>query len=263
MSERSKPVVSPTDSVPRVSLPYWWSDALARVMEKIPKARDDNDLKKIMAEHGALGKRLSDELQRQRDAASFVPGPGLSLDGDDALQAEFLAMVRREMARSPSFHKLMMRVNAEPNEKYKVTVHLSEKSEHAFDNFRGGGEQDIDMGDVRLLPVNPLLGYPSSSTQGELLAHAMAEARAGTEWQSADVYQKAHAEGIVAGNAFRRDLGQPGERPAPPGDVVTNVAGARFPYTNGYSEVFYPAEDGRIKEIRRINPPGQPSIEYR
>ena len=250
--------VAPQDSVPSLQVPAWWAAAQARVMDKIRNAKVMGDVYAALLEMAQNGQKLSKEMDRRRDAFNFTPGPGLTLEGDAAQQAALLTMIKREMVRSPSFHKLMMEINSDRNPDNQLKLIVWEKNrEEDNDKYMGRGVQGIDMEDIGRYPANPIPGSPSASTQGEHLVHALAEARAGMLIYTPDpdrTFERAHVVGIDAQNAFRRDLGQPGERRMPPDDGDNHRAGSVITYSNGYREIVRRDIDGKVIGIEREEP---------
>lgn len=202
-------------------------------------------------------------LQRQKDAASFAPGPGLKITGDGggpaspADQKAFLDMVRREMATSPSFHRLMLTINAD--KRYPVTVVLGRNQtqltvdSYDSDTAAKPGLQEVDLADFQRLPVDPPSAFPNAITQGEALAHSMAEAYEGAN--STGSYGAAHAVGISAQNQYRDDRGQQGHRLPPPDDSRKTADGVRFTYWANEKLVHmeeWKVTKGNIRDIERI-----------
>jgi len=197
------------------------------------------------------------ETDRRVAAASFTPGPGLALKGSPAHQTKFLNIVRREMAVSPSFFNLMQSLNGDVRHRLEVTV--SRNSDFLMDSFDSvytAGQQEVDLADLEMLPANPPADFPHAATRGEILAHAMAEARGGAQGED---YKRAHDIGIKAQNDYRDDRGQKGHRGE--GGVERNAAGNRtINYDNGYWEVWV-MDGSRITRVDRHHgtpPPPRP-----
>jgi hypothetical protein len=179
----------------------------------------------------------------QLTAQNFSPGPGLTLNGNAALQTEYLDMVRREMARSPSFNKLMLELNRDTA--HPVEVRLTRDGVgtfmDSFDSEYTPGQQEVDMADLEFFPADPPPDHPSAITSGEILAHAMAEARQGALKEERG---PAHQTGIDAQNRYRDDRGQSGHRrhrldDGREADGGLNDAGNwEVRYDNGYNEVW-------------------------
>ena len=198
---------------------------------------------------------MAQRAQRVADAEAFVPGLGLKLKGAPADQQLFLKMVRREMIVSPSFHALMMAMNRDAAHPVEVTASQNQPVfVDSFDSQFTAGQQEVDLADLRGFPPNPLSGFPDAVTRGELLAHSMAEARAGAQ---GDEYASAHEAGIKAQNDYRDDRGQHGHRQ----DITipVNAAGnLDVRYDNGYNEVWV-REEGAIRKIDRHLPYAPPA----
>lgn len=251
--------VAPQDAVPSLRVPAWWDAAQARVLDKIRNAKDMGQVYAALLELAENGTKLSKEMDRRRDAANFTPGPGIVLEGDPAQQAAFLAMIKREMVRSPSFHRLVMQINSDTASDRQLKLILWENNrQEDTDAYVERGVQGFDMADLRAYPADPLPDMPSASIQGEHLAHALAEARAGTLISTPNpdrTFERAHVEGIQAQNEFRRDLGQPGERRMPPDDGDNHRVGSVITYSNGYREIVRRDLDGNVIGIQRDPPP--------
>ena len=194
---------------------------------------------------------FASRAERIAAAEAFTPGPGLKLKGSPNDQKVFLDMVKREMVTSPSFSALMLAMNRDAAHPVEVTLGRNQRGVFmdSFDSQFTAGQQEIDLADLKKLPRDPPAGYPDAVTQGELLAHAMAEARVGAE---GDEYSPAHEAGIKAQNDYRDDRGQSGHRkdirlePNRAGNLDVN-------YDNGYSEVWVRSE-GRLIEVNRYRP---------
>jgi hypothetical protein len=136
--------------------------------------------------------------------------------GSAADQAAYLHMTRREMLTSPTFAKTMNEINAD--KAHPVTVNVGRDMKNVrLDVDRGNGRQDIDLADFDKLPVSPNAKNPHGITQGEVLSHAMREARERAKDPKAD-HEKAHAAAIKEENQYRKDIGQTSFRKAPPDD---------------------------------------------
>jgi hypothetical protein len=228
--------VSGQSNLPSLPLPSWFTAERKRSLDKLEAARkralDQVGRADNVAEQAVVWKELirkqeeyARELKRQQTALTFTPGDGLELAGDQAQQDAFLEMLRREMARSPTFHDLMLRINQDRQHPLYIQV-FGTNTMAIFDNFVGAGAHVIDMADFAKVPVDPPPGFPEAATQGEWLAHAMAEARTGataTVPQS-QLYLYAHTMGIDAGNAYRRDRGQEAMRTRTDSATPTQVS---------------------------------------
>ena len=120
-----------------------------------------------------------------------------------------------------------------------------------FDSAAGFvGQQRIDLADVEMLPVHPPGDKPSAFTQGEILVHAMAEARQGA---LGDEYEDAHLAAINAQNVYRDERGQAGHRRPPPDDGGYNSVGHwDMTYDNQYSEVWVISAPNTIGRVNRF-----------
>jgi len=245
-------------------LPSWYAaerqrslDKLAaaqkRALDQVGRAATEAEQGAVWSELGRKEQEFSREMERQQNALNFTPGDGLELAGDQAQQQIFLEMLRREMARSPSFHDLMLRINKDAQ--HPLYIHVYGTNTMAiFDNFVGKGAHVIDMADFAKVPVDPPAGFPEAATQGEWLAHAMAEARTGataTVPQS-QLYLYSHTMGIDAGNAYRRDRGQEAMRTrtdsATPSQVTVTYARNGTPV---YRETFDRDSQNNVTRVGR------------
>lgn len=142
------------------------------------------------------------------NSATFTPAGGLKFapGSKPADQAAFLHMTRREMLTSPSLAKTMNEINAD--KAHPVTVNVGRDMKNVrLDVDRGGGRQDVDLADFDKLPVSPTAQNPHGITQGEVLAHAMREARERAIDPNSD-HEKAHDLAIKEENKYRKDIGQ-------------------------------------------------------
>ena len=206
---------------------------------------------------GALNAAMSDgglsqsELAQVRrlHAASFTPRDGLTINGSARDRATALHALRRAMLNSPSFHASMMTLNDDAT--HPVTLNVGRYQPGVvLDQFNGGGEQTLDLADLEKLPESAPAEHPSATTQGQLLAHMMTEARQGA---LGDGYLPAHQTAIAAENQFRADIGQPGRRLIPPADAP-NVRDAIFTeLDNGYRE-YMKINAANIDRIERHEP---------
>ena len=153
--------------------------------------------------------------QKQLDriaAAQFKPGPGLNIDVVPAeksaeYQASYLRAVRRTMMESPSFAKNMNEIN---NGTPPVKILLGRNLPNRLDSFNEGKQQILDLSDLEKIPATPPLIHPESTTQGQVLSHAMREAQEAAKQQlhgQPDV-DAAHKAAVKAENEYRADIGQ-------------------------------------------------------
>jgi hypothetical protein len=201
--------------------------------------------------------RETPESKRRRDAASFRPGDGLSVVGTPNAQARFAKMVRREMRRSPAFHELMLKINADKAN--PVTLTLSWKdSKVRVDSFASRkyavGHQEIDLADLEQFPLDPPADHPNAITRGEILMHAMAEAHAGSLGHKD--FDTAHEFAITAQNTIRAERGQEGRRVPGKERVRSEDGVVEMDYDNGYSEEWIPnrGDPLSIGRIDRFEP---------
>jgi len=256
-----------SNQLSHLPMPPWWEAARKSSIEKrnaaqksafgkIASAANEADQKAAMSELGKHEKVLAEEFERQNNAAAFAPGVGLNLAGSAADQQAFLDMVRREMARSKSFHDLMMAINSDAAHPVHIELY-PQNTLQVFDAFFGYGAQGVDMVDFAQLPVDPPPGRPEAMTQGENLAHSMAEAQAGTRLQMIKerAYPLAHADGITAGNAYRLDRGQQSARSS---EVVSGLQ-ITFDYEAGgktiYRETVTRDQAGNVTGVSGKNVP--------
>lgn len=190
------------------------------------------------------------EAERRQRVEAFTPGPGLTLTSKKpADQRKFLTMLRREMLRSRSFSALVFSINA--NTTNPVTMDLGRNQRGVFvDSFDadrvGPGHQRVDMNDLEKVPVEPPAAFPDAVTQGEILAHSLAEANAGATTD----FRGAHEAGVHAQNAYRDDRGQKGH--LSPDMFELNASGnLDFMYDNKYIETWV-IRDSNLVRIDRI-----------
>ncbi len=153
--------------------------------------------------------------QKQLDrigAAQFKPGPGLQLDVVPAeksaeYQASYLRAVRRTMMESPSFAKNMNEIN---NGTPPVKILLGRNLPNRLDSFNEGKQQILDLSDLEKMPATPPLIHPESTTQGQVLSHAMREAQeaAKQKLHGQPDLEAAHKAAVKAENEYRADIGQ-------------------------------------------------------
>jgi hypothetical protein len=162
--------------------------------------------------------------QKQLDrisAAQFKPGPGLQIQATPPeksaeYQASYLTAIRRTMMESPSFAKNMNEIN---NGTPPVKILLGRNLPNRLDSFNGGKQQILDLSDLEKLPATAPLIHPESTTQGQVLSHAMREAQVAAKQTlhggQADV-EAAHKSAVQAENEYRADIGQKSMRLVPP-----------------------------------------------
>jgi hypothetical protein len=201
---------------------------------------------KFALEQGPMTPAKLKELDRI-NSATFTPTSSLKVNGTEANKAAYLHMVRREMLTSPSFAKTMNEIN---NDKaHKVTVNVGRDQEGvALDAFRKNG-QAIDMNDFEKMPVTPPGNNPGAITQGQVLAHAMREAR---EASLGKQFKDAHKQAIVDENEYRKEIGQKTFRKPPPDDETrraNNLGGTDIVvhFDDGSDEVISFDDQSRIQ----------------
>jgi len=122
-------------------------------------------------------------------------------------QASYLRAVRRTMMESPSFAKNMNEIN---NGTPPVKILLGRNLPNRLDSFNEGKQQILDLSDLEKIPATPPLIHPESTTQGQVLSHAMREAQEAAKQQlhgQPDV-DAAHKAAVKAENEYRADIGQ-------------------------------------------------------
>jgi hypothetical protein len=204
---------------------------------------------------GWAGLAMATYAQRKKVVDAFQPGGGLQLKGSDADRKAYMAMVRREMLRSGTFYNLMLAINADKKNPLEVTLGRNQKGMQ-IDSFDSGswkiGAQEVDLADIDKFPIDPPSGHPHAITQGELLIHAMAEAKAGA--QTAD-YPSSHEIGVKAENDYRDDRGQKGHRLAPSKDPEDYKSNNWTIFFDGHHrERWLWDKDGRLLEIEYVVP---------
>lgn len=207
-----------------------------------------------------LRELLRMEAERRRAIRAFTAGGGLELTGGPKQQEWFMNRIREAMLRSRSFEALMNEIRNDSA--HPIKVGLSNKAPDVFvDGFYSNltlGSQELDLDDLNHLPTDPLPDHPNAITRGEVLAHAMAEARQGALGIEGDrgEYEAAHDKAIDAQNAYRDDLGQKGHRRHHPDDGGFNAAGNfEMRYDNGYSEIWVKGDAPRsIDKVVRSSP---------
>lgn len=221
-----------------------------------------------MAWGGLSGPAVQAELQRLRIQA-FTAGGGFKLVGGARQQAWLMEQLKHAMLQSPSFSALMFEIRADAQHPVDVKI-VNGQADVFVDGFDSRftlGMQEIDLADLNHLPTDPPPASPHAITRGEILAHAMAEARAGALGSDGDrdEYVHAHKAGIDAQNAYRDDIGQKGHRRPHPDDGGRNAAGNfEMTYDNGYREVWVKGETANsIHHIDRstLNPQSYDAVD--
>ena len=202
------------------------NDQLLKLAES-PGGKEQLESLKIALQNGPQTPATLKELDRI-NSATFTPAGGLKFDprSKPADQAAYLHMVRREMLTSPTFAKTMNEINAD--KAHPVTVNVGRDMPGVrLDVDRGKGKQDIDLNDIEKLPQSPGSSNPDAITQGEVLIHAMREAREraldpNSKLPEADQHKKAHTAAIKDENEYRKEVGQKSTRKLPPDDEDAN-----------------------------------------
>ncbi len=197
-----------------------------------PGGKEQLNSLKIALQNGPQTPATLKEMDRI-NSATFTPAAGLkfAVGTKPADQAAYLHLVRREMLTSPSLAKTMNEINADKANPVTVNVGRDMKNVR-LDVDRANGRQDIDLADFDKLPVTPTAQNPNGITQGEVLAHAMREAKEraidrNNKAPEPDQHKKAHTAAINQENEYRKDIGQKTFRKLPPDDetVVDNNLG--------------------------------------
>ena len=187
------------------------NDQLLKLAES-PGGKEQLDSLKFALQQGPLTPAKQKELDRI-NSATFTPAAGMKLNGNAADKAAYLHMVRREMLTSPTLAKTMNEINGD--KAHPITVNVGRDTKGvALDAFRKDG-QAIDMNDFDKMPITPPGNNPGAITQGEVLAHAMREARQAALGQK---FEDAHKQAIIEENQYRKEIGQNTFRKLPPDD---------------------------------------------
>jgi peptidoglycan hydrolase-like protein with peptidoglycan-binding domain len=207
-----KDISTSASSLTQKTLQGMSNDELLKIAES-PGGQERLNGMKFALQQGPVSPGSLKELDRL-NSATFTPAGGLKLKGSEADKAAYLSMVRREMLTSPTFAKTMNEINAD--KAHPVTVNIGRDMPNVrLDVDRGNGLQDVDLNDFDKLPKTPGASNPHAITQGEVLSHAMREARQRALGQNHD---QAHEAAIVEENQYRKDIGQTSTRKLPPND---------------------------------------------
>jgi len=153
------------------------------------------------------------ELDRLNSATFTPSGVGLKVVGKPEDQKDYINLVRREMLTSPSFAKTMNEINNDKTHRPVIADVGRDMPKVRLDTDKNG-TQKIDLNDFDKLPQTPPGSNPHAITQGEVLAHAMREAR--ERVKGAKDHDEAHKAAIIAENDYRKDIGQTTTRKVPP-----------------------------------------------
>ena len=198
------------------------------------------------------------QAERKQRIEAFTAGGGFKLTGSPNQQEWLMDRVKKAMLQSPSFEALMFEIRNDSAHPVHLTLHRNDPEVFVdgYDSKLTPGLQGLDMDDLNRLPSDPPAAHPNAITQGEILAHLMAEARQGAQGSGDPVeYANAHKAGIDAQNAYRDDLGQKGHRRHHPNDGGYNLAGNwEMTYDSGHNEVWVKGDTPRsISAIHRAN----------
>lgn len=188
------------------------NDDLLKLAES-PGGQERLNGMKFALQQGTTTPATLKELDRL-NAATFTPGVGLKVNGTPADKEAYLHLVRREMLTSPSFANTMQEINNDKTRR-PVTVNVGRDMPRVRLDVDRGGTQDIDLNDFDKLPSTPGASNPHAITQGEVLSHAMREARERVKGKDHD---QAHEAAIIEENKYRKEIGQTSFRELPPKD---------------------------------------------
>ncbi len=187
------------------------NDQLLKIGEQ-PGGQERLEGMKFALKQGPITPETIKELDRL-NSATFKEGPGLRIVGKPEDKAAYLSLVRREMLTSPSFAKTMNEINNDATRRPVITNVGRDMPRVRLDVDRNG-TQDIDLNDFDKLPTTPPGSNPHAITQGQVLAHAMREAR--ERVKGAKDHDEAHKQAIISENEYRKDIGQTSFRKVPP-----------------------------------------------
>ena len=215
------------------------------------------ELKKTL-EDGDMTASRQKQLDRIA-AAQFKPGPGMHItanppDKAAEYEASYLHTVRRTMMESPSFTRTMNEIN---NGTPPVNIELARGTRTRLDSFAEGKKQVIDLSDLEKMPATPPPHHPESTTQGQVLTHAMREAREAAlhKNQGEKAFDAAHKAAVIAENEYRADINQKTMRLVPPLHDETLLEGEDFStilihYDDGHSDGIQFDKD---RNLTRVN----------
>lgn len=190
------------------------NDELLKIGEQ-PGGQERLEGMKFALQQGPLTPESIKELDRL-NSATFKEGPGLNIKGTPENKAAYLNLVRREMLTSPSFAKTMNEINNDKTHR-PVIVNVGRDMPNVRLDVDRNGTQDIDLNDFDKLPKTPPGNDPDAITQGEVLSHAMREAR---ERVLGKDHDQAHEAAIIEENKYRNEIGQTSTRLLPPFDEI-------------------------------------------
>lgn len=190
------------------------NDELLKIAEQ-PGGQERLEGMKFALQQGPITPETIKQLDRL-NSATFKEGPGLKINGTPENKAAYLHLVRQEMLTSPSFAKTMNELNNDKTHR-PVIANVGRDMPKVRLDIDRNGTQDIDLNDFDKLPRTPDASNPHAITQGEVLSHAMREAR---ERVKGSDHDEAHKQAIIAENEYRKDIGQTSTRKVPPPDGV-------------------------------------------
>lgn len=190
------------------------NDELLKIGEQ-PGGQERLEGMKFALQQGPITPESIKELDRL-NSATFKEGPGLKINGTPENKAAYLSLVRREMLTSPSFAKTMNEINNDKTHR-PVIANVGRDMPNVRLDVDRNGTQDIDLNDFDKLPKTPPGSDPDAITQGEVLSHAMREAR---ERVLGKDHDQAHEAAIIEENKYRNEIGQTSTRLLPPFDEI-------------------------------------------
>jgi Putative peptidoglycan binding domain len=190
------------------------NDQLLKIGEQ-PGGQERLEGMKFALQQGPVTPESIKELDRL-NSATFKEGPGLKINGTPENKAAYLSLVRREMLTSPSFAKTMNEINNDKTHR-PVIANVGRDMPNVRLDVDRNGTQDIDLNDFDKLPKTPPGNDPDAITQGEVLSHAMREAR---ERVLGKDHDQAHEAAIIEENKYRNEIGQTSTRLLPPFDEI-------------------------------------------
>jgi hypothetical protein len=200
------------------------NDELLKIAEQ-PGGQERLEGMKFALKQGPITADSIKELDRL-NSATFKEGPGLKIvstppENLQQNKADYLHLVRREMLTSPSFAKTMNEINNDASRRPVIANVGRDVPKVRLDTDKNG-TQNIDLNDFDKLPRTPPGSNPHAITQGEVMAHAMREAR--ERVKGAKDHDEAHKAAIIAENEYRKDIGQTSTRKVPPPKGVDETA---------------------------------------
>jgi peptidoglycan hydrolase-like protein with peptidoglycan-binding domain len=213
------------------------NDELLKIGQQ-PGGQERLEGMKFALQQGPITPESLKELDRL-NSATFKEGPGLKINGSPKDKADYLNLVRREMLTSPSFAKTMNEINNDKTHR-PVIANVGRDMPRVRLDIDRNGTQDIDLDDFDKLPKTPGKDDPDAITQGEVLSHAMREAR---ERVLGKDHDQAHEAAIIEENKYRNEIGQTSTRLLPPFDEI------RKPNQFGDTTLIIPFEGAKSKQL--------------